>query len=138
MAIRVSKGFPLNVKDKKTGTSKLGQFWCMFLARDEKSSKDAISVFATNPEEAQFFTQAKVGTITEVSKSSRRREDGTWETRITINAHIDGFNETAVRDRDTYRAFAEQVNEAPELTKDDFMDFTKAADFGDDGGLPFN
>lgn len=139
MSVKVFKGLTLNCKEIKTGTSQTGNFWCLFIARNEKdpNSKDTVAVFATNPEEAQFYTTAKVGNITEVFKTARRREDGTWETRVNVTAHIDGYNERAVRDRDTYKQFAEQVNSAPEPTKDDFMDFTKAADFGDDN-LPFN
>ena len=140
MSVKVFKGLTLSCKDRKTGTAANGQFWCMFFAKNDKDpqSKDAIAVFASNPEEAQFFTQAKVGNILDVSKGAKKRYDGTWETRVTVTAHIDGMNETAVRDRDAYKSFAEQVQEAPKPTQDDFMDFTKAADFGEDGSLPFN
>lgn len=141
MSVKVYKGLALSCasKDKKTGTSNNGKFYCGFPARSETDakSKDSVMVWASNPEEAQFFTSAKVGNIIDVTKSARKREDGTWETRVSVTAHIDGINERAVRDRDTYNAFAEQVNAAPEPTKDDFMDFTKAADFPEDG-LPFN
>jgi len=139
MAIRVHKGLTLSTKDKRTGTASNGKFWCMFFARPESdpNSKDSVTVFASNPEEAQWFTQAKVGNIIEVGKNSRKRPDGTWETRISVTAHIDGVNATAVRDREAYKSFAEQVNSTDEPTKDDFMDFTKAADFSGDE-LPFN
>ena len=139
MSVKVYKGLVLNVKDRKTGTAADGRFWCMFLAKNDKDpgSKDTISVFASNPEEAQFYTQARVGNIVDITKSGKKRPDGTWETRIGVTAHIEGMNETAVRDRDTYRAFAEQVQDAPKPTQDDFMDFTKAADFSSDA-LPFN
>lgn len=137
MSVLVKKGLALDVKERKTGTAKTGKFWCMFIAHGDENVKDTMTVFASNPEEAQFYTQAKVGNIIDVKKSAKRRQDGTWDTMVTVTAHIDGINDRAVRDRDTYNAFAEQVNAAPEPTKDDFMDFTKAADFSDDQ-LPFN
>lgn len=139
MSVAVKKGLVLDVKERKTGIAKeSGRPWCMFIVRGEKNSKDTVTLFATNAEEASYYTQAKVGNIQDVKKSARRRPDGQWETQVTVTAHIDGMNETAVRDRDAYRSFAEQVNDAPVPTQDDFMDFTKAADFGDPDGLPFN
>lgn len=139
MSVKVYKGMTLDPKTKKTGTSSTGKFWCMFLAKNENdvNSRDSVAVFAQNAEEAQNFSTAKVGNLVDVTKSQRRREDGSWETRVSITAHIDGVNQTAVRDREAYRSFAEQVQGTEQPTKDDYMDFTKAADFsGDD--LPFN
>lgn len=140
MSVKVSKGLILNVKERKTGTAQNGTFWCMFIAHNENdaNSKDTMAIFASNPEEAQFYTQARVGNIIDVSKRAKKRQDGTWETMVSVTAHIDGVNQTAVRDRDAYRSFAEQVQRDPEPTRDEMMDFTKAADFGDDSGLPFN
>lgn len=139
MSVKVYKGLALDCKGRKTGTSSTGKFWCMFFARSDRdgNSKDTVSVFAANPEEAQFYTQARVGNIIDVTKTARRREDGSWETRVNVTAHIDGMNATAVRDREAYRSFAEQVQGTEQPTKDDFMDFTKAADFSGDQ-LPFN
>ena len=134
--IKVEKGTILDIRTKKVGYTKTGNKWVMFLASAE-GTKDSLAVFANNADEAETFTRAVVGQVTSVSKSAKRREDGSWETRVTVNAFIDGRNERAVRNREAYQSFAEQVNNAPEPTKDDYMDFTKAADFsGDD--LPFN
>jgi len=134
--IKVEKGMPLDIRTKKSGTNKNGQKWVMFKATAE-GTRDTLSVFATNAEDAEYYTTAKIGNIVSVNKRDRKREDGSWETLVSVNAFIDGRNERAVRDRDAYRSFAESVNNAPEPTKDDYMDFTKAADFsGDD--LPFN
>lgn len=139
MAVRIQKGQVLDIKTKKSGKKvTTGEPWCMFVAKgDSDKGRDGIAIFASNPEEAQWFTQAKVGNIIEVGKNSRKRPDGTWETRISVTAHIDGMNATAVRDREAYKSFAEQVQGTDEPTKDDYMDFTKAADFSDDQ-LPFN
>lgn len=137
MSVSIRKGLALDIKNRLTGTGKNGRLWCAFLTHGDENKKDAMMVFASNPEEARFFTQAKVGNIIDVRKSAKRRLDGSWDTLVSITAHIDGLNETSVRDRDTYKSFAEAVEGVGEPTKDDFMDFTKAADFGDDQ-LPFN
>lgn len=139
MSIAIRKGHTLDVRTKKTGTSRQGQFWCMFVARDETNAqnKDRITVFADNPEEAQWYTKARIGNITEVFKSNQKVGDQ-WRTSVVIHAHVDGMNETAVRDREAYASFAEAVQGSESPSDDDRMDFTKAADFGEDGSLPFN
>ena len=133
--IKVEKGMPLDVRTKKTGTNKNGQKWVMFKATAE-GTRDTLSVFATNAEDAEYFTTAKVGNIVSVNKRDRRREDGSWETLVSVNAFIDGRNERAVRDRDAYRSFAESV-ERDKPIEEDFMDMTKDAQTGD-FDLPFN
>ena len=108
MAFSVKKGDEISLAEMKSGEGAKG-VWAMIPVKSEKS-KDRITCWAENAEEARYFTgKARIKDITSVSISHTKSNDNTtWYTNYSFSAVLDGRNErksTATKGLNTFDDF---------------------------------